>query len=272
MTQQMTITTTAPAPAVAAPAQAPAPAPAPAAPAQAPAAPPNISQGAAPPAAAPAVAASSEPAKPGGEVTFDPTGDAGLDMALGFVGRLGIGPQDPALIAAEGGDFAMLKAKLALMGDKAKGWEQIVALGEQGLKTLQAKHQEAVQKTTDAILSVFGEDKTVAAQQWGKVREWAAKTAEPHEREQVNAALAAGGIAAKAMAAYLDGLYRKHPGAEINPAQVTAMATNTASAGYALTPAQYKAEVQALRGKLGNGMEGSPEYRALQARRLAYRA
>ena len=38
-----------------------------------------------------------------------------------------------------------------------------------------------------------------------------------------------------------------------------------------LNPTAYKAEVAALRSKLGQSMEGSPQYAALQARRLAWR-
>ena len=222
------------------------------------------------PAAAPAAPAA-DAGKPGEAVTYEPTGDPGLDLALDFIGKLGIAPTDPAMVAAEAGDFALQKAKLALMGDKAKGWETVTALGEQSFKNLQANRQAETAKTQDAILSVFGEDKAAAATEWAKVRDWAKTNAEPHERAAVNAALAAGGIAAKAMASYLNGLYRKHPSAVIEPTTVTKIGGAASSDSGALSPAQYKEAVNILRGKLGGRLDGSPEYKALQARRMAYR-
>lgn len=282
-TPTMTVTTTAPSPATTgAPATAPAPAPE-AAPAPAPA--PEAA-----PAPAPVPASLDDapaPAKPVGEVTppvegapapqageaisYEPTGNPGMDLALDFLGKLGFGPEDPAMAAAGNGDFGLLKAKLAVMGEKAQGWEAVLAVGEQGLKAMNDARAAEAQKTQDAILSVFGEDRDAAAKQWETVRAWAKENAEPEERAAVNSALAAGGIAAKAMAAYLNGLYSKHPSAVIEPATVTKMGGSGESSTGALSPAQYRAEISALRAKLGQGMDGSPEYKALQARRLAYR-
>jgi hypothetical protein len=193
-------------------------------------------------------------------------------MALGFLGKLGINGDDPAMKAAEAGDFEMLSAKLALMGDKAKGWEQIVALGKQSYGRVQDTQKADAAKTQDAILSAFGTDKAEAAKQWETVRAWAKENAEPHERSAVNAALAAGGIAAKAMAMYLQQLHRGSATATIDPAVVTRMASTSSNDSGALSPAQYKTATAELRAKLGGGMELSPEYKSLQARRLAYRA
>lgn len=193
-----------------------------------------------------------------------------MDLALGFLGKLGIGPQDPAMVAAEQGNFALLKAKLALMGDKAQGWEQIVALGEQQAKVLADGKAAKAKANEDAILSAFGEDREAAAKQWTNVKEWAKANAEPAEREAVNAALAAGGIAAKAMAAYLGGLYSKHPSAVIEPATVTKIGGSSSTTDGTMNPTQYKVAVSTLRSKLGQAMDGSPEYAALQARRMAY--
>lgn len=277
-TPTMTVTTTAPspaAPAVVAPAATVAPA-APVAPVAAPAAPiaTNIDD---PAAAAPVAASVAAPAPPAADgkavpVSYEPTGDAGLDMALGFLGKLGIGPADAAMQAAERGDFAMLKAQLALMGDKAQGWEQVVALGEQSYKGVQAKAQAEAKQTQDAILSVFGSDAAAAAAEWGKVRAWAADNAEPQERTAVNAALAAGGIAAKAMAAYLAGLYRAHPSAVIEPAIVSKVGGSPDFNAGALSPEQYKAELSKLRAAKGQAMDGSPDYKVLQQRRMAWRS
>jgi hypothetical protein len=280
----MTVTTTAPAPAAAAaPAPAPVEAPAPA-PAAAPA--PVATDISAEPAAAPAPIAApvaeapaAEPA-PKGEpvaVAYEPTGDAGLDLALGFLGKLGFAPDSPAMKQAESGDFSLLRAELALLGDKAKGYEQVLAAGEQGYKAIRDQQATAAQKTQDNILAAFGfkaEDpasRQAAAAKWEQVREWAKTNAEPHERAAVNAALAAGGIAAKAMAAYLGQLHDGHPSTVIEPGTVTAVGGKGASANGALSPKEYVAEVAKLRAVKGYGMDGSPEYKQLQARRAMWR-
>lgn len=278
-TPTMTVTTTAPSPATTgAPAPAPeaAPATAPsneAAPAPAPV-PASLDDAPAPdqPVGEVTPPADGENAPAAGEaISYEPTGNPGMDLALDFLGKLGFGPEDPAMAAAGKGDFGLLKAKLAVMGEKAQGWEAVLAVGEQSLKSINEARAAAEQKTQDAILSVFGEDRAAAAKQWEAVRAWAKENAEPDERDAVNSALAAGGIAAKAMAAYLNGLYSKHPSAVIEPATVTTVGGSGENTSGALSPAQYRVEIASLRAKLGQGMDGSPEYKALQARRLAYR-
>jgi hypothetical protein len=281
MTTEATITTAAPGPAQAAPTTAPAVAAppavsaAPAVPAAtAPAVVPNIDATPATPAAAP----TPEPLAQVQSVAYEQTGDPGLDLALSFIGKLGIGPDHAAMQAAAAGDFAILKAHLAQMGDAAKGWEHVVAAGEQayGRKTEASKAEAA--KTQDSILTVFGLDaknpnsRDPAAKEWGKVREWAAANAEPHEKAQVNAALAAGGIAAKAMAKYLNDLYRAHPSAVIEPVAVTQVGGRAVAGNdWALSPDQYKAEVAKLSGEKRGQIDGTPEYRVLQQRRASWR-
>lgn len=219
------------------------------------------------PVAAPPVAEAGE----GTPIEYEATGDAGMDLALSFLGKLGIGPQDQAMLAAEKGDFALLKAKLATMGDKARGWEQIVALGEQQAKALANTRDAAAKATQDAILSAFGADREAAAKRWSEVQAWARANAEPAERAAVNAALAAGGIAAKAMAAYLGNLQQGHPGAVVEPAAVTAFGRSSSASSGALSPREYHAAVAALHSKLGGSIDSSQEYAALKARRSAWR-
>ena len=102
------------------------------------------------------------------------------------------------------------------------------------------------------------------------MREWAKENAEPAEREAVNSALKIGGIAAKAMAAYLKGLHAQHPSAVIQPT-VVSQSRPSPPASATLSPTQYKAAVADLRAKMGQRMDGSPEYKDLQARRMAWR-
>jgi len=70
----------------------------------------------------------------GQAVQYNKTGDPGLDMALSFIGKLGIGPDHPAIVAARQGDFAFIKAELAGRGDKAQGWEQYLSLAEKAFE------------------------------------------------------------------------------------------------------------------------------------------
>jgi hypothetical protein len=260
-------TASAPASTGAAPAPAPVagtpPAGTPPAPSPAPA-PANIGEAPAAPAPAP-----HQPEAPGTIITYNPTGDAGLDMALGFVGKLGLSPTHPAMAAAQNGDFGMLKAHLASLGDKATGWQQYVALAEQahatGKVAADAKHAENLALVQEAA---------GGPEQWTAIQKWAAENAEPHERESVNAALKQGGIAAKAMVQYLAGLYNRAPGTVVAPASATnpaAKAQTSSQEGGALTAAQYAKEVQAARVKLGFNFDGSREYQSLQARREAGR-
>lgn len=249
------------------PVAAPAPA-APAAPvAEAPAAPLAIGDPA--PAPAPAAEAPAAPAAEAPVVTYEPTGDPALDVALGFLGRMGIAPDHPGVKAAEAGDFAILKAELAALGDKAKGWEQFIALGEAAYAKVRDAHAARAAADREAVLSAVGGEEN-----WKAVQDWATKNAEPAERDAVNAALAAGGIAAKAMATYLNGLYQKASGTTVTPAQVvpgTAASTAGVPTNGALSPKEYAAAVHQLYVDKRGSIDDTPEYAALQARRAAYR-
>lgn len=201
----------------------------------------------------------------GESVTYEPTGDVGLDMALDFVGKLGLGPADPAMVAAIDGNFDLLKAKLGALGDKAKGWERFIALAEKSHKETSDKASAKVAKDKTSIHEAVGGEES-----WKQIAEWAGKNAEPDEKTQVNAALKQGGMVAVAMAQYLSGLYSKAGGTTVNPAEVTdpGASGKPASVG-ALTAKGYAQEVQALRAKLGYNFESSPAYVALQQRRIA---
>lgn len=243
----------APAPAAGAPIENPTPAPivAPAPPA--PAAP------ATPPAHAPA------PAEAAVEVVeYEATGNAGLDLGLKFIGRLGFGPEHPAVQAAGNGDFSKLEAELAKLGDKAAGWQDILAVSKSAYEQVSNERKAAHEKTMDKINAATGGE-------WDKAKEWASAKAEPGEKDAINSALAAGGIQAVAMAQYITGLYRKSgeytkTGA---PAVKEGAAPGSAVAD-ALSPADYAKEVQRLAAK-GGVFQGSKEYAALQQRRAAWR-
>lgn len=208
-----------------------------------------------------------KPAEGPAPVVYESTNDPALDMALEFVGKFGIGPDDPAMVAAGDGNFALLEAKLAAMGDKAKGFEKFLALGKSSYASVQEKAKaEATQKAADIYKVVGGEE------QWNAIKTWASKNAEPAEQTVVNAALAAGGMQAKAMAFYLSNLYDNASG--VNQAGKPAVAPNAsanAATSGSLSPRAYTKEVDALARKLGSRMESSPEYKQLQSRRQAWR-
>jgi hypothetical protein len=217
----------------------------------------------------------SEPAaKPGAQapaaevVVYEKTGDAALDMVLGFVGRLGIHPEDPALQAAQNGDFAPLKIKFAGMGDKAKGWEEFAALGESSFKSTAEAEKTRKAGELKKIHDAVGGDKA-----WDAIRTWAKTAAEPAEAEAVNKALGMGGIVAKATALYLAQLHRNATGTVIEGQQAVNPAAkgNAGASAGPLTAQQFAAEVSTLHGRLGSRMDSSPEYKALLMRRSAAR-
>lgn len=201
-------------------------------------------------------------------VVYEATGDPALDMALEFVGKFGFGPEDPAMVAAGDGNFALLEAKLAAMGDKAKGYEKFIALGKSSYAQVSEKAKAAAAEKATAIYNVVGGES-----QWKVIQAWAATNAEPAEQEAVNAALAGSPMQAKAMAHYLATLYDRASG--VNQTGRKAVNENGPAGGSpqngALTPRAYTKEVDALKRKLGSKMEESNDYKQLIARRQAWR-
>lgn len=219
------------------------------------------------PAAAPVVAPTPAPAV--ADAAFQPSGDAGLDLAANWIAGLGIPKDDPAIIAAlEEGNFDFIKAKLATMGDKSRGWEQYIALAEKGVTNLRSTAEAAVTATNSLIYEAVGGEEA-----WGQIAEWASANAEPEEKEGINAMLSAGGIQARAAANYLQSLYAGANGTVVEPAEAAAPTAKAQPVtNSALSPREYSDAVRQLANKIGSGnLNGSPEYLALQQRRMAYR-
>lgn len=263
-----------PAQAPAAPAQAPAAPAVPAAPAQAPAAPaqPPAAPAAAPAAGDPPVtldtpAPAAAPTTPPQDavVVYEKTGDSGLDVALKFVGERGFGPDHPAMKAAMTGDFSELEKALGALGDKAKGFEDYVGLAKDSF----GRRQAATKAKADAVAKdVY--DAAGGKEQWAAIQAWATQHADPDEKASLNAALKAGGLAAKATVRYLADLYKVH-GKKAPAAVVKPDAASSAGGEPPLSAREYGAKVAELRAKLGTKMEASPEYAQLKARRQAAR-
>lgn len=204
-----------------------------------------------------------------GPITYQPTGYAGVDLALGFIGKLGISATDPAVQAAQTGNFAFLKARLASMGDKATGWEQFVALAEHDYKV----HVETTNKKQAEITSEV--HKVVGGEQaWADIQAWARATATPEERADFNKMLNGSLNEARAAAQLLRTLYHEHPDRQQTPRNPVSgnQSAGNQSSNSALDPVTYRRAVAELSAKIGaHRMATSPEYANLQARRRAFR-
>ena len=201
------------------------------------------------------------------EVKFEPTGDPGLDLTLSFLGRLGFDIDHPAMQSAGKGDFDLLKAELALLGDKARGWEQILAIGEAAYTKQQEAFKQRAEKDAAAMAEAAG-----GVEQWNKIKEWAGKNAEPEERTQINFALKQGGMVGQAMAAFLANQYATATGVtERGRTAINENAGVTTVKNSSLSPAEYAKGINELKKQYGSQFANTTEYLELQARRRAYR-
>lgn len=197
-----------------------------------------------------------------GLVVYDPTGDAGLDFSLAFIGSLGIEGTDPAMVAAANGDFSFLEAKLAAMGDKAKGWEQHIALGKQAYSRQLEAFKAEQGKTLAAVHAVAGGE-----DQWKALVAWAGTQVSPEEKEALDAMFDAGPVSAAMAARMLVQAHAEAKGTTVKPANPAQSASNVAPAApTALTAANYHKEVDALYRQIGSRMDTSPEYAAIRAK------
>ena len=200
------------------------------------------------------------------EFAYDPTGDAGLDYALNFVGKLGYSDTHPAVLAAQKGDFSLIRAELATKG--VAGSDAVLALAEQAYTRFAA---EDAKKSEE--LAGFAAQAAGSAENWAVVRAWAAQEATPQEKAQVNAALSQGGLVAQGVISQLVNLYQQKHTLPKDAAAVAkpGEAGTAAPSNEPMTATAYAQAVEALRQKLGNRTDGSPEYATLQSQRLAAR-
>lgn len=197
---------------------------------------------------------------------YDSTGDAGLDYALNFVGQQGYGPDHPAMIAAQSGDFSLIHAELAANG--VQGADAVLALAQKAYASFQAKHDESAAK-----LQAVAESAAGGKENWNVVRAWASQNATAEEKAAVNQALAQGGFIAEAVIKQLVTLYSqgntlpKDAASAVKPGATPSAGAPTGP----LTAQAYAEAVRVLHSKLGNRMTDSREYAELQAQRLAAR-
>lgn len=199
--------------------------------------------------------------------SFEPTGDAGLDVALDFVGKLGFSLEHPAMVKAGEGDFNDLRVELAKLGDKAAGWEKMVALATQAYERKTAEANQAADAIEQSVLKTVG-----GAEAWSEIQAWASANADPKEKAEINAMLRAGPVQARAAAQLLMQAYNQAGGTVVTPAAAARNAgANTRAAAGPLSPREYLSAVDELYAKLGSRMDDSAEYAALRARAAAFR-
>lgn len=236
----------------------------------APAAPATPAAPAAPAPAAPATPPATPPAAPAepaatvdtatGVITYEPTGDIALDLSLEFFGKLGLGFDSPELQEAGKGNFKYLEAKLAEMGDKAKGFEKFVELAREAHGRLKANEQTAYEQRKATVYEAVGGEEN-----WKKIQEHVKANATPEELNEVKEAIAQGGIVARAVATLLHNQYFKTPGVTVDPADPTTRQSTPPAGGNVLTKAGYLQELNVLVARYGSHrLDGTQEYADLR--------
>lgn len=197
--------------------------------------------------------------------TYLETGDAGLDIALEFLGKAGFGIDHPAVQAArDKGDFSVLEA--FLKDKNVPGWEKHLAVGKEAFQRATAAAEVRATANRALVYETVG-----GAEAWTEIQAWASANADDAEKAQVNYAFEQGGLMAKAMAQFLQGQHREAAGVTVrptNPIKANAKPSGAPTTG-PLNRAEYATAVQALRQKFGPGFETGTEYRQLQQRHLA---
>jgi hypothetical protein len=229
-----------------------------------------------PPAPAPVVVAPPPGDKPS-VVTFASTGDAALDMAMGYFAKHGVTPDSLAMTSANTGDFSVLNAVLQEKG--AEGAAAYVAIAQQAhSRKAEAEKAQEAQRTTVLHDTMGGEAG------WQAVKNYVAANATPEELKEINANLNRGGLAAKATARYLKEVYERGTGHSLSGqpaaaapaapdpvATATTRASSTPPTSTALSPQAYAAAIKDLVKQFGPGAYSQPAYAELQQRAQAWR-
>jgi hypothetical protein len=195
---------------------------------------------------------------------FEATGDTRIDLALGFFAKHGFKESDPAMQEAAKGNFAYLEALIAERGEKMPGADKYLQLAKDGLADYQAKETAAHDARIKLVYDAVGGEEN-----WNAIEKWVGANAEPDEQTGAARALKAGGIEARAMAAFLSQQYQAASGTTVQPASTTGElpAPTVPSVTAPLTRAAYMAEVNALTAKFGaDRVSDTAEYKALRAR------
>lgn len=190
--------------------------------------------------------------------------DPGLNYAMKFLAGNGFNADNPAVEAAFGGDFSLLKAELAAKG--IGGWEQALGLAEQSYER-HVKANEAQAAEVGKVVTGVAER---AGVDWEQAVAHVGKTASADERTAINQLLS-NPATAHIAAQFITGSFIESGDTEHEPA---ARAVGDVTKGHqgpqggALSRREYTAELSKLRTTLGDGYMSSPQAQALY-RRLA---
>lgn len=196
-----------------------------------------------------------------GVITYPKTGDVGMDTALEWIGKLGIGMDHPAMQATLDGDFSLIRAHLATLGDKAAGAEQMCNLAEEANTRFVERANAAAAAISTAVSGVLGEgQKDILA--------WASQNATADEKRSINAMLAADPVQARAAATILLNAYQAASGTVVEPASAITATTGDAPAQSLtrISRSEFARETNKLHAKYGAGYNQSTEYATLLRR------
>lgn len=221
----------------------------------------KLEPGTPPTAPATTLAAPSAPAA----ATVPDFGDPGLNVAADyFVNTLGLPLDSPELTEAANGNYTYLEAKIAQLGDKAKGADRFITLAKEAMtrvKTTEtAKHEAAVKTVHEAV---------GGADNWKAVQNFARANLSADQLSEASAALTQGGLAATAMARHLMAMASQNPQATVTGQEaITPAAPGVSLTAHApLTREQYRAEYRKLVAEYGiTGAQKRPELAQLNAR------
>lgn len=206
-------------------------------------------------------AADAEAKKRGEAVTYAKTGDSSLDAALEFVGKLGLLPDNPALVAAGAGNFDLLRAYFAQ--SPVTGWETMVKIGEDGFKRFLASNAQKVLDERAVGIELAGSEENL-----NEAVAWANAEADPDEKTAFNEMMSKGGFMARAALSYVVNAHQASkdtvvPVSAVNPAKVT---KRSEVSGGPLNRVQFAEEARKLYRAQGDQYINSPEYAALGRR------
>ncbi|BAG70389.1 head scaffolding protein [Ralstonia phage RSB1] len=211
----------------------------------------------------------------GPAVSYQSTGHAGLDMAVNWLGSLGIDyDTSPEAQAAYNGDFSLLRA--LLQGKGVQGAEAYLTLAETALKGIQGE-KAAKEQAHIAEINGYATDLLGGIDSWNETLAWASANVEGDEAAGINAALDSGGIQAQAMMLFLQQQHRSQPGTSYGgPANVASHTAGGNGSGQSsftpLSPQEYgRATAELAKQLRGQDITKSPEYAKLQQRRALYR-
>lgn len=205
---------------------------------------------------APAVAEATQ------EFTYESTGYANADYALGVIGKAGIGPEHPAVVAAYDGDFGQLEHLLA--SKDVPGATALLAMLKDASDKHSASQKEVGEKIANSIYELAG-----SKENWQAVQAWGAENADDDEKELLNE-MFADPRQSKIAAVYLMSMYDKaqvphEPQTSVTGARPAVAAAATPAAG-PIDRKEFAAQAQALYRKHGNAYMESSEYAALAKR------